>query len=422
MLPSRNDPSTGAEETIGLRKWLGLALGIVTATGGFLDAGTVVTAGQAGAEFGLGLVWAVLIATLAIILLVEMTGRFSAISGKTYAAAIREHFGFKFYLFPLASELIAETVMLAEEIGGIAIAISIATGIPWVPLYPICVLFIWGVVWRAPFSLIENGPAFLGLITLAFIVGIVALGGPKGDLVATLWSPHVPGGKLASYLALAAAILGATISPYLIYFYSSGAREEGWTKDDLLLNRVTAVLGMGFGSIGSLALLVLGAIVLLPAGQDGSTLQQIGSTMTKALGGVGTSLFAIALFATCTGAALEVSLGLAYNVSQGFGWQWGEDEEPVDAARFNLVLTAVIAVSLVIGLVAQDPATLAVVASTLIALFLPISIAPFLVIMNDPDELGEHTNGRWSNVATASIVALAFVVAVASLPLSIMGS
>src|SRR4051794_11651213 len=114
-----------------MKKWFSITLGIVTATGGFLDAGTVATSGEAGAKFGLGLIWAVLVATVAVILLVEMIGRFTALSQKTYADAIRENFGFKFYLFPLISELIAESLLLAAEIGGIAIALSLFTGISW---------------------------------------------------------------------------------------------------------------------------------------------------------------------------------------------------------------------------------------------------------------------------------------------------
>ena len=87
------------------KQWLSIALGIVTATGGFLDAGTIATAGEAGAKFGLGLIWVILVATIAIILLVEMIGRFSAVSKKTYAEAIREDFGFRFYLLPLVRDL-----------------------------------------------------------------------------------------------------------------------------------------------------------------------------------------------------------------------------------------------------------------------------------------------------------------------------
>jgi len=228
-----------------VKKWLAIALGIVTATGGFVDVGAIATAGGAGAVFGLGLVWAMVLGTLAIVLLVEMTGRLAAVSGKTYAEVIRERFGFKFYVVPLTSELIANAVLLAADLGGIAIALSMFTGLDWHKFVPIAALGIFLLIWRAPFGLIENGPALLGLVTLSFWVGIVALGGPQPKTVETLWQPEVPSGELANYLFLAAAILGAVISPYLLYFYSSGAREERWSRRSLGVNRVTAICRHG---------------------------------------------------------------------------------------------------------------------------------------------------------------------------------
>lgn len=403
-----------------MKKWFSITLGIVTATGGFLDAGTVATAGQAGAKFGLGLVWAIVIATVAIILLVEMIGRFTAVSKKTYADAIREEFGFKFYLLPLASELIANSLLLTAELGGIAIALSLFTGISWHYLFPVAALLVWVLSWRASFNVIENGPALLGLVVLSFLVGIVVLGGPHPQLLTTIWKPQIKQGELADYLYLAAATLGATISPYLLYFYSSGAREEKWSGSSLLLNRVTAIAGMGFGSVGSLALVFLGAMVLQPLNVNANTLGEIGLAMAKPLGPIGALLFATALFATCLGAALEVVLAVSYNVAQGFGWEWGEDKKPVEAARFNLVITIFLLVAVAIGLFGMDPLQLALLASTVIALFLPISLSPFLVIMNDKQYLGDKTNKRFTNIAIVCILIIAFVVAIVSLPLEIL--
>ena len=402
------------------KQWLQITLGILTATGGFLDAGTISTAGEAGARFGLGLVWAVIVATGAVILLVDMVGRFTAVSQKTYAGAIRERFGFKFYLFPLASELIADSILLAAEIGGVAIAMSLFTGISWYALFPVATFLVWVMVWRAPFSLIENGPALLGLLTLSFLVGIAVLGGVPHPLLPTLWKPQIKQGALAEYLYLVAATLGATISPYLLYFYSSGAREERWTQRSLLLNDVTAVLGMSFGAMGSLALIVLAAIVLQPLNMSAGTLQELGLAMATPLGRAGALLFATVLFATCLGAAFEVALAVAYNVSQGFGWEWSEDKKPVEAPRFNLVLTVVLLVALIVGLLGFSPLRLALYASTIMALFLPISLSPFLVIMNDPTYLGEKTNGRAGNIALVGVLLMAFVVAAVSLPLMVL--
>jgi len=403
-----------------MKKVFAIALGIVTAIGGFLDAGTVATSGEAGAKYGFGLIWAVILATIEIILLVEMVGRFTAVSQKTYADAIREKFGFKFYLFPLASELIAESLLLAAELGGVAIALSLLTGISWHYLFPVAAILVLILVWSASFDIIENGPALLGLVTLSFLVGVILLGPPKLSLLQTLWKPPIQQGQFADYLYLVAAILGATISPYLLYFYSSGAIEEHWSGKSLLLNRVTAIVGMGFGSIGSLALLILSAIVLRPLNMQAGTLGEIGLAMAKPLGIVGGYLFAVALFSTCLGAALEVVLAVSYNVAQGFGWEWGQNQNPVQTARYYAFMIVFLLIAVIIGLLGIDPLQLALFASTVIALFLPVSLSPFLFIMNDPAYLKDKTNGWFDNTAIILILLIAFAVAVVSIPLEII--
>ncbi|HXR66387.1 MAG TPA: divalent metal cation transporter [Ktedonobacteraceae bacterium] len=190
-----------------MKKWLSIGLGIVTATGGFLDAGTIATAGESGAKFGLGLIWTIVLATIAIILLVEMVGRFTAVSKKTYADAIREDLGFKFYLFPLLSEIIAESLMLTAELGGMAVALSLFTGISWHLLFPVAALLVFLMSWRASFDWIENGPAIFGLLTLSFIAAVVALGKPPLEIISTLWRPEIKAGDFADYFYLAAATL-----------------------------------------------------------------------------------------------------------------------------------------------------------------------------------------------------------------------
>jgi Mn2+/Fe2+ NRAMP family transporter len=310
--------------------------------------------------------------------------------------------------------------LLAAELGGMAIALSLFTGISWHVLFPVVTLLVLVMTWRAPFDWIENGPALFGLLVLSFIVGVIALGGPSHASLTTLWRPEIHQGELGHYLYLVAATLGATISPYMLYFYSSGAREEGWSGSSLLLNRVTAFLGMGFGSIGSIAIVLLGTIVLQPLNIQASTLGEIGLAMAKPFGVIGSLLFASVLFVTCLGASLECVLALSYNIAQGFGWEWGENKKPVEAARFNLVIVGVLLISFLIGLCGFDPLKLALFASTVIALFLPISLLPFLVIMNDPQYLGKKINSRWINFAVLAILVLAFVVAVVSIPLELL--
>jgi Mn2+/Fe2+ NRAMP family transporter len=400
-----------------VKKILGVTLGILTATGGFIDAGAIATAAASGAQFGLGLVWAMVIATLAVILLVEMSGRLAAVSGKTYADGIRERFGFRFYLVPLTSESIANTLLLAADLGGMAVAMSLFTGISWHLLLPVAAFIVFAMVWRAPFGLIENGPSLLGLVTLTFWIG--ALAGPpvNESVLASLTRPEVASNETAEYLFLAAGILGAIISPYLMFFYSSGAGEERWSRRSLGQNRMTAVLGMVFGSTTAIALMLLAALYLAPKGILGITLPELGLTMAEPLGKLGMTLFGTALFATTLGGALEASLSTSYNVSQGFGWEWGEDKKPTEAPRFNLLLMAMLVVALVVAVFGGDPLTLALLGSAFTALILPISLGPFLALMNDRSYLGEYVNGKLANAGLVLVLLIAFVVAVVSMPL-----
>src|SRR5436305_1396980 len=110
---------------------LEIALGIITSIGGFLEVGSIATAAQAGAKFGLQLVWPIVLGTIVVIFLIEMSGRLAAISHHPLPSAVRERFGFKFFVVPLVAETIVDFLVLASEIGGCAIALQLMTGVPF---------------------------------------------------------------------------------------------------------------------------------------------------------------------------------------------------------------------------------------------------------------------------------------------------
>jgi len=120
-----------------------LVLGIVTSIGGFVEAGSISTAAQAGSEFGYQLLWAVAVATLMVAMLIEMSGRLAAVSKRPLAAAVRERFGIHFQIVPLAAEMVIDVLLLAAEIGGVAIAVKLVTGAGFVRW----ILPIGGAVW-----------------------------------------------------------------------------------------------------------------------------------------------------------------------------------------------------------------------------------------------------------------------------------
>jgi Mn2+/Fe2+ NRAMP family transporter len=79
-----------------MKKLLSATLGVVTSIGGFVEVGSISTSAQAGASFGLALLWAVAAATACLAFLTEMAGRLAAASKHTIADAVREHFGWPF--------------------------------------------------------------------------------------------------------------------------------------------------------------------------------------------------------------------------------------------------------------------------------------------------------------------------------------
>jgi len=403
-----------------MKKILQIALGIVTSVGGFLEIGSVTTAMQAGAAFGYQLLWAILLGTICLIFLVEMSGRLSAVSKHTIVDAMRERFGFPFFSIVLLGMTLVAFMVLVAELGGIGLSLQILTGIGF-PWWAIPVSFVvWLLMWKGTFGLIENGVSLLGLVTLAFVVAAVKLH-PDWGAAAQGLIPRMAGDQKAKYGFIAVSILGASISPYLMYFYSSGAVEDEWDETYIPINRVIAVLGMSFGGILSMGVLVAAALALQPNGIDIDKFEQAALLMTTALPKWGFFLFAASMFFACLGAALEISLAIAYFFAQGFGWNWSENLTPSRDARFCFTYTIIIFLAAIPLLAGVDPIKVTMMSMALTAATLPLAIVPFLFLMNDPIYLGDRRNGWISNSVVAVIILISFVLAVISIPLQIIG-
>jgi Mn2+/Fe2+ NRAMP family transporter len=402
------------------KKIFKVALGVVTSSGGFLEVGSIATSAQAGAAFNYQLLWAVLLGTICVIFLIEMSGRLAAISQHPIPAAVRQRFGFNYYILPLMAQTLVDLLVLASEIGGCCLALQLLTGVAF-PIFALPVaLLIWFLLWRGNFGIIEYGVSTLGMITLVFVVAAFKSHFPAAESVKG-FIPTLPGHDKSRYWFLAVSILGATVSPFLFNFYSSGAVEDEWDESDLGPNRATAILGMGFGGMISMAVLIVAARIFYTRGIVIDRYEQIALMVTEPLGKVGFYCFASALFIACLGAALELSLDLSYVYAQTFGWTWGENQRPINATRFSASYTIAIFLSSILILTGIDPLKLTLFSMALTALILPLIVLPFIVLMNDPKFIKEHPNGRLSNVVVFFIIILASLIALAAIPLEIFG-
>jgi Mn2+/Fe2+ NRAMP family transporter len=402
-------------------KLLEIALGIVTGIGGFLEAGSLATAAQAGASFGFQLVWAIALGAVSIAFLVEMAGRLAAMSHHTLPDAMRERFGIRFFLLPLITVSLVSFLVLASEISGVCLALQLVTGVPlrWWAL-PVAGA-LWFVLWKGTFGMVEKGASLLGLVTLSFVVGALKLDPPLAEIGANLL-PSLPAHDGAKYWFTAVSIIGASVSPYLFYFYSAGAVEDGWDEDYIGINRLVSGMGMAFGGVIAVAALVCAALVLKPQGIEVDRYEQVPLLLTSPLGRWGFRLFVASLAIACFGAALEIALQLAYLAAQGFGWRWGENLRPRDAARFALVYTVGLPLAGLVTVLGVDPLKLTIFSMALTALSLPVTVLPLLVLMNDPLYLGDRTNGWVSNAAVLAVSVLACLVALVAIPLQIVGN
>ena len=402
-----------------MKKWGEVALGVVTSIGGFLEVGSIATSTQAGAEFGYRLAWVLVLGTLSLGFLMEMTGRLAAVSQRTYADLLRERFGYRFFLLPLAAVLVVSFLVLASEIGGVSIALQMATGISfsWWAI-PVALLG-WALLWRGTFGIVEKGTALLGLVAIVFAVGALKLH-PAWPAVGRGLLPSMPRDDRARYWYLAVSILGASISPYLYLFYSAGAIEDGWTIEHLGVNRVTAGLGNLFGGGLAVCSLIAAALVLAPREIRVDRYEQIAMVLASPLGRAGFVLFLATLCITCFGSTLEIVLALAYTMAQGFGWNWSENLKPGKDARFATTYTVLILLAAVPVAIGLNPLTLTNVAMVATAASLPVTVIPLFVLMNDGDILLKHTNGWLSNGALVFIALLSVVLLVAAVPLQLL--
>lgn len=403
-----------------MKKLVEIALGIVTSVGGFLEIGSIATAAQGGSEYSFQLIWPIALGGLCIIFLVEQSGRLAAVSGRTIPDGIRDRFGFNYFLFLLIIVGLVSLLVMAAELGGVCVALEIATGVSF-QWWAIPVAFVvWLIIWKGTFGVIEKGVSVLGLVTLCFVVGAIWVHPPWRQVLHGL-VPTLPPHDSSRYWFIVVSILGASISPYLFFFYSSGAIEDEWTEEYVGVNRVIATGGMSFGSLISMAVLVLAAMLFLPRGIKVEHYDQLPMLLVPVFGRTGFWLFVASLGIACLGAAMEITLEIAYLAAQGMGWNWSENIRPLDEARFSLVYTITIVLGMLIVVVGIDPLKLTIFSMALTAATLPVSIVPFLFLMNDKYYVRGYRNGWLSNTVVLLIIGLAFVLAIVTIPLQIFG-
>jgi manganese transport protein len=398
-----------------------VALGILTAIGGFVDIGDLVTNAVVGSRFGMGLAWVVVIGVVGICVYAQMSGRVAAVSGRATFEVIRERLGPRAGLANLAASFLITLLTVTAEVGGVALALQLATSVGpgwWIP---VAAFGVWIVVWRAKFDLLENVTGLLGLTLIAFGVALFMLSPDWGALLDQALRPSVPDSEpVATYWFYAVALFGAAMTPYEVFFFSSGAIEERWTSKDLATSRANVLVGFPLGGLLSLAIAGCAAVVLLPRSISVTSLSQVVLPVAEAGGMLLLSFAIVGILAATFGAALETTLSTGYTLAQYLGWSWGKFRRPARAARFHVAMIVVLLIAVGILATGVDPIAVTEISVVFSAVALPLTYLPILLVANDPEYMGEHVNGRGMNAIAMVYLVIILVAALAAIPLLIV--
>ncbi|HEU5240516.1 MAG TPA: Nramp family divalent metal transporter, partial [Ornithinibacter sp.] len=217
-----------------MKRVFAVALGILTAIGGFVDIGDLVTNATVGSRFGLSLAWVVVVGVVGICVFAEMSGRVAAVSGRPTFDLIRERLGPRVGVAALAGSMAVTFLTFTAEIGGVALALELASSVHYLLWVPVVGVLVWLVLWRVRFATLENAFGLAGLTLIVFAVAVWKLGPDWGALAEQALRPAVPAEEEATtYWFYAVALFGAAMTPYEVFFFSSGGVEEKWDAGSL---------------------------------------------------------------------------------------------------------------------------------------------------------------------------------------------
>ncbi|ARJ06170.1 hypothetical protein DVJ78_06880 [Humibacter sp. BT305] len=404
-----------------MKRLLGVALGVLTAIGGFVDIGDLVTNAVVGSRFGLSLVWVVAVGVIGICLFAQMSGRVAAVSGRATFEIIRERLGPRAGLANLGASFLINLLTLTAEVGGVALALQLASSVSPMLWIPVAAFAVWLVIWRVKFSIMENVTGLLGLALIVFAVAVFLLHPDWNQLAGQALAPAVPASEESTtYWYYAIALFGAAMTPYEVFFFSSGAVEEKWGRKDIAQSRINVLVGFPLGGLLSVSIAACAAIVLLPRAIEVTSLSQVVLPVAEAGGKVALAFVLVGIVAATFGAALETTLSSGYTLAQFFGWSWGKFRRPAQAARFHVAMIVCLLVGIAILATGVDPVAVTEFSVVFSAIALPLTYLPILIVANDRQYMGKDVNGRLTNAVGLVYLALIVVAAVAAIPLMII--
>lgn len=394
--------------------------GVVSAMAGN-DAGGISTYSTAGADFGFAALWVIPVMCV-LLLVVQLTAaRMGAVTGKGFAALIRERFGIRLTALAMGALLIGNVATTFSEFAGIASGMELF-GIPRFASIPVAALVVWLLVVKGSYKSVEK--VFLA-VSLVFVTYVVAafLAGPNwGDVAYATVVPQVPADP--HFVSLVIAMIGTTIAPWMMFFTQSNVVDKGVTDDprEMMLQKVDVTTGTIVACIVAWFIIITTGAVLYPQGIAVDSAAAAANALAPFAGEYAQILFAAGLTAASFLAACVLPLTTSFVICEAFGWEAGVDFTWKEAPMFKGIFTSVIVFSAVVVLIPNlDLMGIMLTAQFINGVILPVLLVFMALIAADKRIMGCHVS-TWAGKAIIwATVGIVTVLTVALLVMQVLG-
>jgi Mn2+/Fe2+ NRAMP family transporter len=373
--------------------------GLVAANAGN-DAAGIATYASAGSQFTYGTLFFMVLVAVALVMVQEMAVRLGAHTGKGLGALIREQFSLRLTALAVGCLLLANTGLVVSEFAGIGAAFGLL-GVPKWAVVPPAAVLLWSLVLFGSYRWAERIFLVMSLAFFSYPVAMI-LGHPHwGQVGRHLVVPHIEPDK--SFILLAVALIGTTVSPYMQFYAAAGVVDRGAKPEDYRLIRADAVVGAVFACVISLTIIIATASAIGGTGPLTSAAQA--AQALKPVAGQGAELlFAFGLIGASALAGAVVPLSASYAIGEAAGVERSVSRSFRDAPLFLGLFTAQIVLGAAVALTPVDVIKLLIGTQVLQGLISPVVLVYLLVLTNRRALLGAAANGPRYRIAAAVVV------------------
>jgi len=368
----------------------------------YVDPGNFATNVQGGAQYGYLLLWVVLAANLMAMVVQYLSAKLGIVTGRALPELVRDRLPRPAtWGMWVQGEVVAMATDVAEFIGA-ALGLNLLFGMPMLPAGLITGLVTFTVLGlkargRRRFELAII--ALLGLVVAGFLYEALRLGPSVPGSLHGL----VPGLDGAGSLYLAAAILGATVMPHVIYLHSALTKDRTPSRDDrdrrrlLRFQQLDVLVALGLAGLANMAMLAVAARAFhTPALAGLDTIGQAHAELGRLAGGGAALVFAVALLASGVSSS-SVGTYAGEVIMAGFV----RLRVPLLARRTITMLPA-----LTILAVGANPTSALVLSQVVLSFGIPFALVPLVILTSRRDVMGCHVNQRRTTIAGGICVAL----------------